>query len=175
MSRTKSIDELEKEFLKNNGYITIEKEEVRFAKAWETLICNPKFNSNEVRVYLAMKLFVPDSSMGYFDSYEKLIKQTGLSRSTIKRVMASLEEKNAVYVVARYNIANNQQLSNLVVLNVFDEFNGCFSTSEAWEYMKGRYPDKSMYLRITEEGGKKIYTPIIETVNGRLICKGMKK
>lgn len=172
MERMKSIDELEKEFMINGGYVTLEKEGARFAKAWESLICNPKFNSNEVRVYLAMKLFVPEESQGYFDSYETLVKQTGLSRSTVKRVMASLEEKNAVHIVARYNIDNGQQMSNLVVLNVFDEYVGEFKNSEGWEFIKGRYPNKTMYLKITEENGKKVYTPVTEIVNGRLVCKG---
>lgn len=172
MERMKSIDELEKEFLSNGGYITLEKDEVRFAKAWESLICNPSFNSNEVRVYLAMKLFVPDESQGYFDSYETLIKQTGISRSTLKRVLASLEEKGAVYIVARYNIDNGQQMSNLIVLNAFVEHEGKFSDSEGWEFIKGRYPKKSMYLKITEENGKKVYTPVTEVVDGRLVCKG---
>lgn len=172
MERMKSIDELEKEFMENGGYVKIEKEEVRFTKAWESLICNPNFNSNEVRVYLAMKLFVPEESQGYFDSYETLIKQTGISRSTLKRVMASLEEKGAVYIVARYNIDNGQQMSNLVVLNAFDEYEGKFSDSVAWDFVKDRYPTKSMYLKITEEGGKKVYTPVTEVINGRLVCKG---
>lgn len=172
VDKMKSIDELEKELMLNGGYVTIEKEEVRFAKAWESLICNPNFTSNEVRVYLAMKLFVPDSSQGYFDSYETLVKQTGISRSTIKRIMASLEEKGAVYIVARYNIDNGQQMSNLVVLNAFDEYTGKFSTSPAWDFVKGRYPNKSMYLKITEEGNRKVYTPVTEIVNGRLVCIG---
>lgn len=172
MSNLKTIQELEKELMLNGGYLTLEKESARFTKAWETLICNPNFNSNEVRLYLAMKLFVPEENQGYFDSYETLVKQTGLSRSTVKRVMASLEEKKAVYIVARYNIDNGQQLSNLVVLNVFNEYEGKFADSEVWEYIKSTYPDKSMYMKITEENGHKVYKPIMEHVGGRLVCKG---
>lgn len=159
MEYLKSIEEIEKELAEGNGVASLEKE-ARFTPAYLSFISNKNFNNAEFRLWLALKMYVPDNSIGYFDTYKNLSEASTLSVSTIKRTLQTLEEKNAVWVVNRFNVDTKEKMSNLIVMNLLDKFKGEFQNNEVWEYIKDKYKDKTQNIKITEVNGQKKYTVV---------------
>lgn len=157
-NKTKNIDELNWE-MGLYGAVDIAKPEVKFEKAYYTLICNPEYNNNEVRLLLYLRLNDSVTNYGAFPSNKKISEETGMSIPTISKTLASLEKKNAILIIHRYYKESRKQIQNLVMFNVFDEHEGNFPDNEVWKIIKDRYKTKMVWVELKKEDGKTLYVP----------------
>ena len=155
----KSIEEIEFE-MGLYGAVDTEKPQVKFEKAYVTLVCNPVYNNNEVRLLLYLKLNDSVQNYGAFPSNKKISEETGMSVPTINKTLASLEEKNAIMIIQRYLKDSRRQIQNLVMFNKFDEYTGTFPDNEVWTIFKERYKTKMVWVDVKKLEGKTYYAPI---------------
>lgn len=159
MNNFKSIEEIKDE-MALYGSVSVEREEVKFEKAYFTMICNPNFNNNEIRLWLYLRLNDSKANYGAFPSNKKIQEETGMSVPTINKTLASLEEKNAIITLKRFKRDERRQLQNLVMFNKFNEYSGVFEDNEAWNYIKYEYRTRMVWIDIKETDlGKTTYMP----------------
>lgn len=159
MNNFKSVDEIKDE-MALYGSVSIEREEIKFEKAYYTMICNPNFNNNEVRLWLYLKLNDNKANYGAFPSNKKIQEETGMSVPTINKTLASLEVKNAIITLKRFKRDERRQLQNLVMFNRFNEYTGTFEDNEAWNYIKCEYKTRMVWIDIkSTDLGKTTYMP----------------
>ena len=141
------IKELEQQ-MGVNGVINTKKPDVKFEKAYVTMVCNPNFNNNEVRLWLYLQLNNSERNGGAFPSAKKITEDTGMSASTVSRTLKELESKHALFTVQRFRKSDRKQLQNLVIFNTFDEHKGTFSNSEVWQYFNKKYETRMCYVEV---------------------------
>lgn len=157
--------------------VNFRKQEVKFEKAYITMVCNPEFSNNEVRLWLYLQLNDSQTNGGAFPSTKKITKDTGMSASTIARTIKILEDKNAILSIQRFRKEDRKQLQNLVFLNRFNEEKGIFEDGEAWQYFKSKYSTRMAYVftQVNKIDNKTYY--ITEPINEEDIivnAKGVK-
>lgn len=169
---TKNLNEVSLE-MELYGAVNLQKQ-VKFEKAYVTMVCNPKFTNAEIRLLLYLKLNDSVANYGAFPSNKKMSEETGMSVPTINKTLASLEKKNAILIIQRYRKDNRKQLQNLIMFNVFDEITGEFPDNEVWLIIKNRYKTKMVWITLKEEEGKTLYvpTPIEESEIKPVVGKG---
>lgn len=173
--------DLEKEMYMNDT-INFKKQEVKFEKAYVTMVCNPKYNNNEVRLWLYLQLNESITNGGAFPSKKKITADTGMSASTIIRTIKTLEEKNALITIQRFLKGERRQIQNLVMLNAFNEQTGEFENGEAWKYVTTKYNNRMAYVVKKEIDGKVYYnvepipdSEIIENSKGIKTLKALEE
>ena len=72
-----------------------------------------------------------------------MMKDLGLSRTTIWRTIKDLEQHNGLYVISRYNSKTGKKLHNLYYLAEINK-DGSFN-KESLDVVKIRFPDKTYY------------------------------
>lgn len=158
MNKIKSMQEVNWE-MELYGAVDLAKPEIKFEKAYYTLVCNPAYNNNEIRLLLYLKLNDSVANYGAFPSNKKITEETGMSIPTINRTLASLEKKNAILIIHRYRKDNRKQLQNLIMFNVFDEHEGVFPDNKVWNHIKSKYETKMVWIEVKKMEDKTYYIP----------------
>lgn len=141
------------------GAVDIVRPKIKFEKAYVTMVCNPKFTNNEVRLYLYLKLNDSVANYGAFPSNKKIAEETGMSVPTVIKTLNSLQQKNAILVIQRFYKKDRKQIQNLVMFNKFNEYTGVFEDNEVWLFLKEKYKTKMAWVELKKENDKTLYIP----------------
>lgn len=141
------------------GAVDIVRPEIKFEKAYVTMVCNPLYSNNEVRLYLYLRLNDSFTNYGAFPSNKKIANETGMSVPTVTKTLNSLQEKNAILVIQRFYKKDRKQIQNLVMFNKFNQYTGLFEDNEVWQFLKEKYKTRMVWIETRKENDKTLYIP----------------
>lgn len=99
---------------------------------------------NEKMVFIYIWGYAADKGHA-FPSQSRMLKELGITKPTLNKVLNALEEKNALYVVNQFKKSTGQQVANLYFMAQVNMQTGEFDSTYI-EMNKIMYPEKKRIL-----------------------------
>ena len=133
-------EELLDRIKKSNGVITPRS---YFVQVPNSFMRNPNLTMQEKSMYIYLWGFGGEN-MNAYPSQARMIKELGISRPTIYKILKSLEDKGGLYILNR-KYKNEEKTTNLYYLCAINNNDGCF-IKDYLNIVKDLYPDKILYI-----------------------------
>ena len=137
---------MDKEFIKNqilysNGVINSNN---YFTQVPNSFVRNENLTHYEKLLYIYIWGYGGDRR-GSYPSHSLMVKHLGFSKSTIKRTLKSLEDKNGLYIINRVKKKTKEKSTNVYYLAEIDLNTGAF-VKESLDIVRQLYPNKIIYI-----------------------------
>ena len=124
----------------SNGVVT---SQTYFIQVPNSFMRNKDLNIYEKSLYLYIWGYGGDRR-GAYPSHGAMIEHLGISKSTVKRSLKSLEEKGGICILNRIKKGTNEKSTNIYYLAEIDVNDGNF-IKESIDIVKKIYLDKKVY------------------------------